>query len=234
MVDGETIETKISDKKDEFEEKTDEKKDDMKDKYEETKEKGKTIADNVISDLSRSIDEFKENLKNMQKAADKKYADYKKTTVQSLDVDLVETEDVYYVKASVPGIDKEDILIEAGDNDISIEATFVPYIEEFEEDEAELIVVYQLAKNGGDYILLDDSNKFLKWCNDYAELNEADRYFSKDERDVSVRDIYYCISKNDSHIKNIKENLEDNSCEEAEELLKQLDEFIGIGGCAND
>ena len=140
MVDGETIETKISDKKDEFEEKTDEKKEDMKDKYEETKEKGKTIADNVISDLSRSIDEFKENLKNMQKAADKKYADYKKTTVQSLDVDLVETEDVYYVKASVPGIDKEDILIEAGDNDISIEATFVPYIEEFEEDEAELIV----------------------------------------------------------------------------------------------
>ena len=144
MADGETIETKISDKKDEFEEKTYEKKDDMKDKYEETKEKGKTIADNVIgdlsSDLSRSIDEFKENLKNMQKAADKKYADYKKTTVQSLDVDLVETEDVYYVKAAVPGIDKEDILIEAGDNDISIEATFVPYIEEFEEDEAELIV----------------------------------------------------------------------------------------------
>ena len=127
MVDGETIETKISDKKDEFEEKTDEKKEDMKDKYEETKEKGKNIADNVLGDLSRSIDEFKENLKNMQKAADKKYAEYKKTTV-------------YYIKASVPGIDKEDILIEAGDNDISIEATFVQYIEEFEEDEAELIV----------------------------------------------------------------------------------------------
>ena len=35
MADGETIETKISDKKDEFEEKTYEKKDDMKDKYEE-------------------------------------------------------------------------------------------------------------------------------------------------------------------------------------------------------
>ena len=53
---------------------------------------------------------------------------------------MVETDDVYYIKAAVPGIDKEDILIEAGDNDISIEATFVPYIEEFEEDEAELIV----------------------------------------------------------------------------------------------
>ena len=141
MADGETIETKISDKKEEFEEKTDEKKDDVKDKYEDTKEKSKNIADNVIFDLSKSIDEFKENLKNMQKAADKKYAEYKKTTVQSLDVDLIETEDVYYIKAAVPGIDKEDILIEAGDNDISIEATFIPYIEEFEEEEeAELIV----------------------------------------------------------------------------------------------
>ena len=80
MADGETIETKISDKKEEFEEKTDEKKDDVKDKYEDTKEKSKNIADNVIFDLSKSIDEFKENLKNMQKAADKKYAQYKKTT----------------------------------------------------------------------------------------------------------------------------------------------------------
>ena len=100
------------------------------------------------------------------------------------------------------------------------------------DDEAELIVVYQLAKNDGDFILLDDSDKLLKWCNDYAELNEADRYFSKDERDVSVRDIYYCVSKNDSYIKNIKENLEDNSCEEVKELLKQLDDFIGE--CANE
>ena len=140
MADGETIETKISDKKDEFEEKTDEKKDDMKDKYEETKEKGKTIADNVISDLSRSIDEFKENLKNMQKAADQKYNDYKKTTVQSLDVDLIETEDVYYIRASAPGIDKEEILIEAGDNDITIEATFAPYIEEFDEDDGAEVI----------------------------------------------------------------------------------------------
>lgn len=147
MVEKETIETKISDKKDEFDEKIDEtkekyddKKDEAKEKIGETKEKGKTVADNVINDLSKSIDEFKENLKNMQKAADKRYADYKKTTVKSLDADLIETEDVYYVKVSVPGIDKEEILIEAGDNDVSIEATFVPYIEEFdEEDGAEVI-----------------------------------------------------------------------------------------------
>ena len=147
MVDSETIETKISDKKEEFEEKIDEtkekfddKKDERKEKIEETKEKGKNIADNVISDLTKSIEEFKESLKNMQKNADQKYNDYKKTTVQSLDADLIETPDVYYIKVAVPGVNKEEISIEAGDNDITIETTFKPYIEEFsEEDGAEII-----------------------------------------------------------------------------------------------
>ena len=147
MVDSETIEAKISDKKEEFEEKVDEKVEEgkekfeeKKEKYEERKEKGKNIADNVINDLYRTIDEVKDNLKNMQKSADERYANYKKSTVQTLDVDLVETKDIYYIKVAVPGAEKEDVLIEAGDNDITIETTFKPYIEEFAEDEeAELI-----------------------------------------------------------------------------------------------
>ena len=77
----------------------------------------------------------------MQKNADQRYQDYKKSTVQTLDIDLIETSDMYFIKAAVPGVSKKDILIEAGDNDITIETTFTPYIEEFdEEDEAEVIV----------------------------------------------------------------------------------------------
>jgi HSP20 family protein len=76
----------------------------------------------------------------MQKTADQKYSDYKKNTVQSLDIDLVETKDIYHIKVAVPGIEKEDILIEAGDNDITIETTFKPYIEEFEEDETAEVI----------------------------------------------------------------------------------------------
>ena len=148
MVSTEDIETKISDKKEEFDEKIgdtkegfDDKKEDVKDKFEETKEKSKNIADNVISDLSKTFDEIKENLRNMQKNADQRYQDYKKSTVQTLDIDLIETKEVYYIKVAVPGVSKKDILIEAGDNDITIETTFTPYIEEFdEEDEAEVIV----------------------------------------------------------------------------------------------
>ena len=154
MVDSETIETKISDKKEEFDEniedekidveeektKFDEKFDETKEKFEEKKEKGKNIADNVINDLYTSIDEFKEYIKNMQKSADQKYADYKKSTVQTIDIDLIETKDIYYIKAAVPGVEKEDILIEAGDNDLSIETTFKPFIEEFEEDDGAEVI----------------------------------------------------------------------------------------------
>ena len=145
MVDSETIDAKFTEKEEEIEdENLDEEKskfDDTKEKYEETKEKSKNIADNVINDLYRSIDEFKDSIKNMQKNADQKYSDYKKATVQTLDIDLVETKDFYYIKAAVPGVEKEDVLIEAGDNDVTIETCFKPYIEEFEEeDEAEVIV----------------------------------------------------------------------------------------------
>ena len=145
MVESETIETKISDQKEEIDENIEEdtfneKEEEIKEKYEEKKEKGKNIADNVINDLNKTIEEIKDNIRNMQKTADQKYADYKKSTVQTLDIDLVETKDTYHIKAAVPGVEKEDILIEAGDNDITIETTFKPYIEEFEEDEtAELI-----------------------------------------------------------------------------------------------
>ena len=158
MVDSETIEEKISDKKEEIDEKIDDateefdekiddateefkdKKDERKEKFEQRKEKNKKIADNVINDLYKSIDEFKENIKNMQKAADQRYTNYKKSTVQTFDIDLVETKDFYYIKAAVPGVEKEDVQIEAGDNDITIETTFKPYIEEFEADETTEVI----------------------------------------------------------------------------------------------
>ncbi|WP_458456423.1 Hsp20/alpha crystallin family protein [Methanobrevibacter sp.] len=153
MVDSETIDTEFTEKEETFEEEIDDevkfedKKDEYKEKFDETREKGKNIADNVINDLYKSIDEFRESIKNMQKTADQKYTDYKKTTVQTIDIDLVETKDFYYIKAAVPGVSKEDVLIEAGDNDLTIETNFKPYIEEFEEDEeAELIV--SAIKNG--------------------------------------------------------------------------------------
>lgn len=144
MVDSETIDTEFTEKKEKFDEKkekTKEKINETKEKFDETKEKGKNIADNVINDLYKSLDEFKDSIKSMQKTADQRYSEYKKATVQTIDIDFVETKENYFIKAAVPGVTKEDISIEAGDNDLTIETTFKPYIEEFdEEDEAEVIV----------------------------------------------------------------------------------------------
>lgn len=139
MVDSETIDTKVVEDEEKIEEEFDDAKDERKEKFEETKDK-------VVNDLSKTIDELKENIKNVQKAADQKFNEYKQSTVQSLDVDFIETDDDYYIKAAVPGIEKEDIDIEAGDNDIKIEATFKPYIEEFEADDA--VVISSSLKKG--------------------------------------------------------------------------------------
>lgn len=137
MVNSETIDAEFNEKKEKF----DEKKEETKEKINETKEKGKNIADNVINDLYKSIDEFRDSIKNMQKTADQRYSEYKKSTIQTIDIDLVETKDMYFIKAAVPGVTKDDVSIEAGDNDLTIETTFKPYIEEFdEEDEAEVII----------------------------------------------------------------------------------------------
>lgn len=144
MVDSETIDTEFTETKEKFDEKkekTKEKINETKEKFDETKEKGKNIADNVINDLYKSLDEFKDSIKSMQKTADQRYSEYKKATVQTIDIDFVETKENYFIKAAVPGVTKEDISIEAGDNDLTIETTFKPYIEEFdEEDKAEVIV----------------------------------------------------------------------------------------------
>ena len=142
MVDNKTIKSKVEDAKKKYEET----KETRKEKYEETKEKSKNFADNVMNDLYKSIDEIKENIKTVQKAADEKYTSYKQATVQNLDVDLIESDDVYYLKVAVPGIPKEDINIEAGDNDITIEATFDAYINEFAEDDSAKEIVSNLKK----------------------------------------------------------------------------------------
>ncbi len=157
MVDKETIDAEFSETEEVIDEEIiddekisfDEKINEQREKFDEKREKGKNIADNVIADLYKSIDEFKESIRNMQKNADQKYSDYKKSTVQTLDIDLVETKDVYYIKAAVPGVDKEDVLIEAGDNDITIETTFTPYIEEFDaEEEEDLELIMSAIKAG--------------------------------------------------------------------------------------
>lgn len=147
MVEKDIIETKISEGKEKAEEKIDEHKEKAeekinyrKEKLNEKREQTKNMAEKMTEDLSRGFDDLQEGIKSIQKIIDQKIDDYKKATIHSLDVDLIETEEKYYLKVDVPGIEKEEIDIEAGDKDISIVATFKPFIEEIEEEDKTVLI----------------------------------------------------------------------------------------------
>lgn len=147
MVEKDIIETKISEGKEKAEEKIDEHKEKAeekinyrKEKLNEKREQTKNMAGKMTEDLSRGFDDLQDGIKSIQKIIDQKIDDYKKATIHSLDVDLIETEEKYYLKVDVPGIEKEEIDIEAGDKDISIVATFKPYIEEIEEEDKSVLI----------------------------------------------------------------------------------------------
>lgn len=147
MVEKDIIETKISEGKEKAEEKIDEHKEKAeekinyrKEKLNEKREQTKNMAGKMTEDLSRGFDDLQEGIKSIQKIIDQKIDDYKKATIHSLDVDLIETEEKYYLKVDVPGIEKEEIDIEAGDKDISIVATFKPFIEEIEEKDKTILI----------------------------------------------------------------------------------------------
>lgn len=147
MVEKDIIETKISEGKEKAEEKIDEHKEKAeekinyrKEKLNEKREQTKNMAGKMTEDLSRGFDDLQEGIKSIQKIIDQKIDDYKKATIHSLDVDLIETEEKYYLKVDVPGIEKEEIDIEAGDKDISIVATFKPFIEEIEEEDKTVLI----------------------------------------------------------------------------------------------
>ena len=147
MVEKDIIETKISEGKEKAEEKIDEHKEKAEEKINyrkaqlnEKREQTKNMAGKMTEDLSRGFDDLQEGIKSIQKIIDQKIDDYKKATIHSLDVDLIETEEKYYLKVDVPGIEKEEIDIEAGDKDISIVATFKPYIEEIEEEDKTVLI----------------------------------------------------------------------------------------------
>ncbi|MBE6504982.1 MAG: Hsp20/alpha crystallin family protein [Methanobrevibacter sp.] len=152
MVEKDVLEEKINERKEKFEEKketvgekVDSKYNEKKEKFDEKKEKGKVYSEKFVNDLNTTIDEFKDNLKNMQKYADEKINEYKNATISNLAVDLIESDDIYYLKVAVPGLDKDEVEIEAGDNDIVITATFKPFIEELEDIEDARVIASELT-----------------------------------------------------------------------------------------
>lgn len=153
MVEKDIIETKISESKEKAEEKIDEHKEKAeekinthKERINERREQTRNMAGKMSEDLSRGFDDLQDGIKSIQKLIDQKIDEYKKASSNSLEIELIDTEETYYLKANVPGIAKEEIDIEAGNKDISITTTFKPYIDEIEEEDKSVLI--STAKQG--------------------------------------------------------------------------------------
>ena len=165
MAEKDILEEKINEKKETFEEKeektetkSEKKAEDKSEKKAESKseekkekaednfeEKTRIYSEKFASDLNSTIEELKENFKSMQKYADEKINEYKNATVSNLAADLIETDEFYYLKIAIPGISKEDVEIEAGDNEIVITTTFKPFIEELGDVEDAKVIASELT-----------------------------------------------------------------------------------------
>mgnify|MGYP002621616610 CR=1 FL=1 len=132
---------KVNEAIDNGKQKFDEKIDANKDRINSTIGKGQNIADKVASDLSKGVDEFFVNVRSAQKRINDKVNDYRKSVIESLDIDLIEDSKNYYIKVATCGVSKEDVNIEAGSYEISIKVVFPKFIDEIETgDDAEVLL----------------------------------------------------------------------------------------------
>ncbi|MDR2623529.1 MAG: Hsp20/alpha crystallin family protein [Methanobrevibacter sp.] len=84
---------------------------------------GKNIAGRVANDFGQTMDDVVLNLKSLRKDVDSKIKDYTDNFFK-INIDLLDLGDVFYLKADLPGVEKESINVEIVDRDLTIQAYF--------------------------------------------------------------------------------------------------------------
>lgn len=93
------------------------------------------------------------------------------------------------------------------------------------DDEMESILRDQLWYKGGNLFIISCSDPILKWCHEYAEEMEAERYLTKEEIEASVRDIYSSIYYEEiDMLEEVIENLKETNKELIDKLILLCDE----------
>jgi len=70
------------------------------------------------------MDDIVINLKSLQKDFDGKINEYKETSHSRIDLDLIDAGEVFYVKADLPGVEKDEIDVEIAGKELTITAYF--------------------------------------------------------------------------------------------------------------
>jgi len=104
-----------------------------KEKINEKMERGRVFANQAANDLGKGFDDLIMNLKTYQKNIDDKFNEYKKNAKNTLDVDLIEDSEKYYLKVAIPGVKKETIDVEMSEKSVFISCEFKPLEEEIED-----------------------------------------------------------------------------------------------------
>lgn len=97
---------------------------DSKEIMDKSVERGKIVAGRVVNDFGRTMDDILVNLKSFQRDIDSKISEYKESTPERIDLDLIDAGNLLYVKADLPGVEKEDIDVEIVDKELTIKAIF--------------------------------------------------------------------------------------------------------------
>lgn len=98
------------------------------------------------------------------------------------------------------------------------------------DNETMLSIIYEnLYQVGGNIAIISNNDEVLKWCNDYAERQEADRVMTQEEIDESIRDVYIAIIRNNNSelIQSTLDNLYEDNAEDLE-LINRLNKFVSI------
>ena len=121
---------------------------DSKEIVDKSVEKGKNVAGRVATDFGRTMDEIMLNLKSLQKDVDSKINEYKEAAPTKIDLDLIDAGDSLYVKADLPGVEKEEIEIEIVERELTIKSYFNSSCENSEEDSNKCEFLIKGRKNG--------------------------------------------------------------------------------------
>lgn len=126
MVEKDTAETNSSTKNESSNSKYDENKEKINDRV----EKGKVFANQAANDIGKGFDDLIITLKSAQKSIDGKINEYKQNTINTLDMDLIEDENNYYLKVAIPGVKKESVNIEMTEKSIHLTCEFPAFVDE--------------------------------------------------------------------------------------------------------